>query len=57
MLTLKRTYESPPVGPWSDYDYDVFDGDQRVGRIIARTANARRSAVVLDDRARPAKHG
>ena len=34
MLTLKRTYESPPVGPWSDYDYDVFDGDQRVGRII-----------------------
>ena len=34
MLTLKRTYESPPVGPWSDYDYDVFDGDQRVGRIM-----------------------
>ena len=34
MLTLKRNYESPPVGPWSDYDYDVFDGDQRVGRII-----------------------
>ena len=34
MLTLKRTYESAPVGPWSDYDYDVFDGDQRVGRII-----------------------
>ena len=34
MLTLKRTYESPPVGPWSDYEYDVFDGDQCVGRII-----------------------
>jgi hypothetical protein len=34
MLMLKRTYESPPVGPWSDYDYDVLDGDQRVGRIV-----------------------
>jgi hypothetical protein len=34
MLTLKRTYDSPPVGPWSDYDYEVLDGDQRVGRIM-----------------------
>jgi hypothetical protein len=34
MLTQKRTYESPPVGPWSDYDYEVLDGDQRVGRIM-----------------------
>ena len=34
MLTLKRTYESPLVGPWSDYDYDVLDGDRRVGRIM-----------------------
>ncbi len=34
MLTLKRTYESRPVGPSSYEDYDVFDADQRVGRVM-----------------------
>jgi hypothetical protein len=34
MLTLKRTYESPSVGPWSYDGYDLFDGDRHVGRIM-----------------------
>ena len=34
MLTLKRTYENPPAGPWSYDDYDVLDGEERVGRIL-----------------------
>jgi hypothetical protein len=34
VLALKRTSESPPVGPWSYDDYGVFDGDQCVGRIL-----------------------
>ena len=34
MLTLKRTYENPPAGPWSYDDYDVLDGEARVGRIL-----------------------
>ena len=34
MLTLKRTYENPPIGPWSSDDYDVLDGEERVGRIL-----------------------
>jgi hypothetical protein len=34
MLTLKRTYENPSVGPWSYEDYDVFDGDRRIGRVL-----------------------
>ena len=56
MLMLKRTYESPPVGPWSDYDYDVLDGDRfRRAHWFGRARP--KVAVVLDDRARPAKHG
>jgi hypothetical protein len=34
MLTLKRTYKSPEIGPWSTDEYDVFDDDQCVGRIL-----------------------
>ncbi len=34
MLILKRTYESDRVGPWSDDDYVVLDGDQHSGRIM-----------------------
>jgi hypothetical protein len=34
MLTLKRASKSRPSGQWSDDDYDVFDGDQHIGRIM-----------------------
>ena len=34
MLTLKRAAESRPSGTWSDDDYDVFDGEQHIGRIL-----------------------
>ena len=34
MLTLKRASKSRPSGQWSDNDYDVFDGDRRIGRIM-----------------------
>jgi hypothetical protein len=32
MLTLKRASESRPSGEWSDYD--VFDGERHIGRIM-----------------------
>ena len=34
MLLLKRASKSRPDGQWSDDDYDVFDGDRHVGRIL-----------------------
>ena len=34
MLTLKRGSISRPDGQWSDDDYDVFDGDRNIGRIL-----------------------
>jgi hypothetical protein len=34
MLTLKRTSKSRPSGQWSDDDYNVFDGDRHIGRIL-----------------------
>jgi hypothetical protein len=34
MLTLKRASKSRPIGQWSDDDYDVFDGEQHIGRIV-----------------------
>jgi hypothetical protein len=34
MLTLKRASKSRPSGQWSDDDYDVFDGDRHIGRIM-----------------------
>jgi hypothetical protein len=33
-LTLKPASKSRPSGQWSDDDYDVFDGDRHVGRIM-----------------------
>jgi hypothetical protein len=33
-LILKRASKSRPDGEWSDDDYDVFDGDRRIGRIL-----------------------
>jgi hypothetical protein len=34
MLTLKRASKSRPSGQWSDDEYDVFEGDQIIGRIL-----------------------
>jgi hypothetical protein len=34
MLVLKRADKSRPSGTWSDDDYDVFDADQQIGRIM-----------------------
>jgi hypothetical protein len=34
MLTLKRASKSRPGGEWSADDYDVFDGEQHIGRDI-----------------------
>jgi hypothetical protein len=34
MLILKRASKSRPSGQWSDDDYDVFDGDRHIGRIM-----------------------
>ena len=34
MLTLKRASKSRSSGQWSDDDYDVFDGDRHIGRIM-----------------------
>jgi hypothetical protein len=34
MLLLKRASKSRSDGEWSDDDYDVFNGDQHIGRIL-----------------------
>jgi hypothetical protein len=34
VLTLKRASKHRSSGTWSDDDYDVFDGDQHIGRIV-----------------------
>ncbi len=34
MLILKRAAKHRPGGPWHDDDYDVFDGERHVGRIL-----------------------
>ena len=34
MLTLKRASTHRPGGPWSDDDYDVYDGDRHIGRVM-----------------------
>jgi len=34
MLLLKRASKSRPSGTWSDDDYDVFDGERYIGRIM-----------------------
>jgi hypothetical protein len=34
VLILKRASKSRPSGDWSDDDYDVFDGERHVGRIM-----------------------
>jgi hypothetical protein len=39
MLTLKRTSKYRPSGQWDHEDFDVFDGDRCIGRIM-RTQQA-----------------
>jgi hypothetical protein len=34
MLTFKRTIKSRLSDQWSDDDYDVWDGNQHIGRIM-----------------------
>jgi len=34
MLLLKCASNSRPSGQWSDDDYDVFDDDRHIGRIM-----------------------
>jgi hypothetical protein len=41
MPTLKRASKSRPSGTWSDDDYDVFDGEQHIGRILWTHAASR----------------
>jgi hypothetical protein len=41
VLTLKRASKSRPSGTWSDDDYDVFDGDRHIGRIMWAHAASR----------------
>lgn len=39
MLTLRRADKHRLGGPWDPDDYDVFDGDRHIGRIM-RTHHA-----------------
>ncbi len=34
MLTLKRASKHRQGGPWGDDDYDAYDGDRHIGRIM-----------------------
>jgi hypothetical protein len=34
VLILKQANKSRPSGQWSDDDYDAFDGDRHIGRIM-----------------------
>jgi hypothetical protein len=40
-LTLKRASKSGPSGQWSDDDFEVFDGEQHIGRIMWTHAASR----------------
>ena len=33
-LIAKRASKFRPDGPWPDDDYDVYDGDKHIGRIL-----------------------
>jgi hypothetical protein len=41
MLILKRASKSRPDGTWSVDDYDVFDGERHIGRIMWTHAASR----------------
>ena len=34
MLILKRASKSRPSGTWDDDDYDVYDGERNISRIL-----------------------
>jgi hypothetical protein len=48
LLTLKRASKSRPDGEWSDDDYDVFDGDRLIGRILLVPQAPEGGATVLN---------
>jgi alkylated DNA nucleotide flippase Atl1 len=41
MLLLNRACKSRPSGEWSDNDYDVFDSNRHIGRIMWTHAASR----------------
>jgi hypothetical protein len=43
MLVLRRTMNTSTIGEWSDQEFDVFDDDAVVGRIL-------RSQIAFSDR-------
>jgi hypothetical protein len=46
MLTLKRASKHRAGGPWSNDDYDVFEGDQHIGALLQiQNGGTRRSAI------------
>jgi len=51
MLRLIRASKSRPSGTWSDDDYDVFEGEQHIGRIVWSYA-AQRERPWVSDRCR-----
>jgi hypothetical protein len=48
-LTLKRASKHRTGGPWSDDDYDVFDGERRDRAHLVDLCGTGRPPLVLDD--------
>ena len=43
VLILKRASKSRTGGPWDDDDYNVFDGERHIGRILWTHAASRKT--------------
>src|ERR1700687_4924294 len=56
LLTLKRASKHRAGGPWSDDDYDVFDGDRHIGRILWTHAASKETPWVWTITARGPQH-